>query len=57
MVEIGRDQEQFSYIWKTIFVGFIREEIIVNRLHAGHWHGLHDYLMDNDLPVIPPIYE
>lgn len=34
-----------------------REEVILNRLRAGHTNLTHGYLMDNNGPRIPPICE
>ena len=33
------------------------EEVIINRLRAGHCAATHGYLMDNELHDIPPICE
>ena len=33
-----------------------REQVVINRLKLGHSHLIHEYLMDNTVPDIPPIW-
>ena len=43
--------------WKRIKTKNRREEVVINRLRAGHCLLLHGYLMDDSIPDIPPICE